>query len=170
MTKQNTVRLVGLMIAYFVQLTVVQAQDMERIQLLDYGLNLSIQLPKAAEVMDNQVRDAINTQVSGEHILFIKIRKKSGLSDLYIKATNMTYEELKESKEQAYLAKNMTGVVEENDNQIIYEYKKDKKYYQLCGIIEIDGKTYMYTSNDSYKGYSLKQMKLLSKIARSLEP
>ena len=149
--------------------TAIQAQDMKRVNLDQYGFAFSIEIPKNAEIMDNQAGVTKDGIPIGEHILSVSIRKNGGLTDMYIKATNMSLDELKLLKEQAYIAKNMTGIVLEGDQEIIYEYKKDKKYYQVCGIVEIDGKVYMYTSNDSYTKYSMKQVKLLSRIAQSVE-
>jgi len=169
MNHSLSTRALGALLLSLFLVTETKAQDMKRVNLDQYGFNFSIELPKDAEIMDNQTGLSKDGTPVGEHILAVSIRKNGGLSDMYIKATNMSLEELKSLKKQAYIAKNMTGVVLEGEQEIIYEYKKDKKYYQVCGIVEINGKVYMYTSNDSYTKYSMKQVKLLSKIAQSVE-
>lgn len=145
--------------------------QMKRVDLEEYGFNFSIELPKDGEIAHNFTdMEMASSELGGQHILSIKIRGVEGLSDLYIKATKFTFEELKDAKAQAYLAKYMTGIVQESNSEIIYEYKKDKKkYYQLCGVLQLNGQTYMYTSNDSYTSYSLKQIKVMGAIAKSMQ-
>ncbi|MGB0524499.1 MAG: hypothetical protein ACPGJS_16120 [Flammeovirgaceae bacterium] len=157
------------LILFFTVCFPLLAQDSERINLDEYGFQFSIELPEEAEVSDNQMGLQTSTRnILGEHILTVKIRKGFGLNDLYIKLTKLSFEELKEAKTQPYLAKYLTKVYQESGHEVIYEYKRGKKYYQLCGIIELEGEKYMYTSNDDYTYYTLKQIKLLSKIANSI--
>lgn len=140
----------------------------ERIRFMKYTHAISMDVPNGTRSECFYTSETPSGKPIGDHILEIYLFGDKDIGDLYFREYKGTLTEIKEELQESYLGKSLVRYVVDEYDKIIVEFKiGEKLFYQVYGIITLNGIQFQYSSNRGNENYSLERIHTIDEIARS---